>query len=363
MTVLDSHIARKRPARLAATTIAIGTASMLALSACASSGKSGTSGTGNSSPAQTLASSFSKFGSGTSASFELTLKPDAAMIAAMTKGAAAKGAAFTQKLLNNGGIDVKVSVSGTKPLKDLTSTDPPSTDFTVSAGGKQYLDLRVVGGALFLKVNVADALTASGTPAGALSALAAKVPPTFLPAVQALESGNWVTISAADLKSVETLMSTLGSGATAPAAGATVNPTQAAQAASALVAALLKDATVTDKGNGQLAVSGSEQAIAQDILQAVEPLLGSVPTLPKDSLAKAKASAAKLPTTPVTFDAWIKNQSLSEIQIDLAQFLSADKAGGGHLPLDLKLSNSAATLSAPSGATPIDIKSLLGAGL
>jgi len=63
----------------------------------------------------------------------------------------------------------------------------------------------------------------------------------------------------------------------------------------------------------------------------------------------------------ITFDIWVKSNQISELQVDLAQFLPSDQTGGGHLPIDAKFSQSAGNVSAPSDVTNIDVQKLLSA--
>jgi hypothetical protein len=362
----SSSIARKRrPARITAATIAVGTASVFALSACASSGKVGaTGGTGAKTPADALAASVTNLSASKSESFELSFQPDAAAIASMNKTAGSgSAAALTSKLLGNGGIDVKIQVSADKPLKDLTATDAPNASVSISLGGKDYFDVITAGGALYLKADVPDALTLAGVPSSMITGELGQLPASIQGPAQAAIAGKWLTVSAADLKSLESLASLAGGGDNAPATSAP-SAGQLAQVESALITALTKDTTVVDKGNGQLQVTGKVKTLAQDFLQAAQPLLGNLPGSTKTDLTKAQDGLTQLPDQNVTFDVWISGGQLSELKIDTAQF--AKDAGGGHAPLDMKISPNAGSISAPSGATKVDVQGIisgLGAGL
>jgi len=352
-------------------TIAVGAVSSLALSACSSSGtaggSSGGSGGGGKSAAENLAAGVTKLQSGKAASFEISLQPDAAAIAVMNKDETdASAAAITQKLFANGGLDIKITVSADKALKDLKSTDSDavSYDMAFKAGGTDLVDLRTVKGALYLKVDLPHLMSLSGQPASSQSPLpdSPELPPALKGAIQAVAAGKWVGISAADLKSVSQLAQTFGGGGDLGAATpAGPDQLQVTQFTTALMAALTKDATVTDKGNNEVEVTGKVKTLGQDVLAAVGPLLGSLPASTKTSLDKTKESLNSIPDTQtVTFDAWLSGGSLSELKIDLFQFAPAGESGGGHLPLDAKFSNSAPSVSAPDGVTNIDVQSVIG---
>jgi hypothetical protein len=349
-----------------AMTIAVGTVSSLALTACSSSGTSGTGGTGSKTPAEALSAGVSKLSDGKAASFEISLQPDAAAIAAMNKDETdPKAAAVAQKLFSNGGLDIKVTVSADKALKDIKAgdTDQASTDIAIKAGGTDFLDLRTVKGALYLKVDVPDVAALSGQSASSLSALTQnpEIPATLQPAIQAIMAGKWVGVSAEDLKSVEQLAQTFGGTGDLSASPSSPDQTQISQFTTALVTALSKDATITDKGSGQLEITGKVKTLAQDLLQSFEPLLSALPSASKTDLDKTKESLNSIPDTQtITFDAWLSGGALTEIKIDVLQFAKPSEAGGGHMPLDAKFSNSAPAVSVPDGVTNIDVKSVLG---
>jgi hypothetical protein len=362
----SSSIPRKRPARVVAMTIAVGTASVLALSACASKGAAGagaTGGTGAQSPAAALTASVDNIYSGNSASFDLTFQPDAAAIAAMNASTPADQQATTSKLFGNGGLDVKIQISADKPLKDLSATDVPNASVSVSLGGKDYLDVVSVGGAVYLKADVPDALTLAGLPSSIVTGELGKLPPAIQAPAQAALAGKWLSISAADLKSIEALAQTMGGGDNA-APAVTPSPGEAAALTQALLNGLTKDTTITDKGSGELQISGQTKAVAQDVLQSVQPVLGSLPGVAKTDFGKIQTQLAGLPSQNATFDVWIKGGVLSEVNVDVLQF-AKDKTAG-HAPLDLKLTQNSGAINAPSGATAIDLQSImagLGGGL
>jgi len=143
----------------------------------------------------------------------------------------------------------------------------------------------------------------------------------------------------------------------APTAG---NPMGMTQIPATVITALSKDATITDKGAGKLEISGKAKTLAQDLFQAADPLLANVPGSSKTDVDKMKESLAQIPDSQtLTFDVTLKDGAVSELSIDLAQFLPATDTGGGHLPLDMKISQSAPAVSAPSGVTMLDINKLM----
>ncbi|MFD0638522.1 hypothetical protein [Catenulispora yoronensis] len=347
-------------------TIAVGAVSGLALTACSSSGNTGSGGSGGNSggktPTEALAAAVHNISSGKAEAFQLSLKPDDAMIAAMNKDSTKQDAAIAKALLGNGGVVVKFTVSSDKALKDLKPGESPNVELGVTAGGTDYFDVRSVGGALYLKANVPQLVQLSGKSTSDLNSALGEIPPDFQSAVQALVGGKWVGVSAQDLKGLEQMAGSLGGGDLGSTSTASPNTAMLAGIETSLMKALTQDATVTDKGNGKLEVTGKVKVIGQDILQAVGPALSAVPgsSSSKADLDKYREGLNNVPDSEVvTFDVWLKNNQISELQLDLAQFLPKDQTGGGHLPVDAKFSQDAAKVSAPDGVTNIDVQKLL----
>jgi hypothetical protein len=347
-------------------TIAVGAVSGLALTACSSSGSTGSGGnsgdTGGKTPTAALAAAVHNISSGKAESFQLSLKPDDAMIAAMNKDSTKQDAAIAKSLLGNGGIVVKFTVSSDKALKDLKPGETPNVEFEVTAGGTEFFDIRSVGGALYAKANVPQLVQLSGKSTADLTAAMGQVPPDFQAPVQALMAGKWVGVSAQDLKGLEQMAKSFGGGDLGAAATtASPNTQMLASMETSLMKALTQDATVKDLGGGKLEVSGKVKVIGQDILGTLSPMMSSIPGKSKADLDKTRESLNSIPDSEtVTFDVWLKNNQISELQLDMAQFLPKDQSGGGHLPVDAKFSQDAAKVSAPDGVTNIDVQKLLG---
>ena len=370
-----TSISTKRPFRAVTMTIAVGAVAGLSLTACSSSGSTGSGGGGGKTPTEALAAAVHNISNGNAESFQLSLKPDDAMIAAMNKDSqTAKDSQIVKSLFGNGGIVVKFTASASKPLKDLKAGENPNVELDLTAGGTDFLDLRSVAGALYAKVNMPQFLQLSGKSASSLTAQLGQAPPDFQAPLQALLAGKWVGVSAQDLKGLEQMAQNFGNGDL----GSSSTPTTSSSTSSAgtqmlagieseLMKAMTQDATVTDQGNGKYQVSGKVKVIGQDVLQAFTPALNAVPGKSKTDIDKLRQGLNSVPDSEnVTFDVWLKGGQISELQVDLAQFMPSDKTGGGHLPVDAKFSQSANSVSAPSDVTNVDVQKLLssfGSGL
>ena len=359
-----TSIHAKRSVRALTLTIAVGAVAGLSLTACSSSGSTNSGGgSGSKTPTEALAAAVHNISSGNAEAFQLSLKPDDAMIAAMNKDSSdPKSAAIVKSLFGNGGIVVKFTASSTKPLKDLKPGESPNVEFDVTGGGTDLMDVRSVGGALYAKLNVPAFLQLSGKSASDVTSQLGQLPPDFQAPVQALMANKWVGVSAADLKGLEQMAQSLGAGdlgsTTAPSSSPSTQ--MLANFESELMKALTQDATVTDKGSGHYQVSGKVKTIGQDVLQALGPVMNSVPGKSKADMDKLRTGLNSVPDSEnITFDTWVKNNQISELQVDLAQFLTSTDSGGGHLPVDAKFSQSASNVGAPSDVTNIDVQKLI----
>ena len=352
-------------------TIAVGAVAGLSLTACSSSGStnSGNESISGKTPTEALAAAVHNISNGNAESFQLSIKPDDAMIAAMNKDSSdPKSAQIAKSVFGNGGIVVKFTASSSKPLKDLKPGENPNVEFDLTAGGTDLMDMRFVGGAAYAKVNIPQFLQLSGKSASSLNSQMGQVPPDFQAPLQALMADKWVGISAADLKGLEQMAQNfsqggdLGTSPTSSPSSNSVGSQVLGNVESQLMKAVTQDASVTDKGSGQYQVSGKVKTIGQDVLQALGPVLNTIPGKSKADIDKLRSGLNSVPDSEnITFDIWVKSNQISELQVDLAQFLPSDKTGGGHLPIDAKFSQSASSVSAPSDVTNVDVQKLISA--
>lgn len=369
MPTTTSISTKRRSIRALTMTIAVGAVAGLSLSACSSSGSTDSGNTSGKTPTEALAAAVHNISNGNAESFQLSLKPDDAMIAALNKsnGSDAQSAAIAKSLFSNGGIVVKFTASSDKPLKDLKTGENPNVEFDLTGGGTDLFDVRTVAGALYAKVNVPQFLQLSGKSASSLTGQLGQVPPDFQAPLQALMAGKWVGVSASDLKGLEQMLQSFGGsggdlGSTPTSSPSGAGAQMLSNLETSLMKALTQDANVTDKGSGHYQITGKVKVIGQDVLQAVTPVLNTVPGKSKTDIDKLRQSLNSVPDSEnITFDTWVKSGQISELQVDLAQFVPADQSGGGHLPLDAKFSQSANNVSAPSDVTNVDVQKLLSA--
>jgi hypothetical protein len=106
-----------------------------------------------------------------------------------------------------------------------------------------------------------------------------------------------------------------------------------------------------DKGD-HLRLSGNAKTLANDAYQ-------SFSTAVPGGAALSQAKPQNVPSRVVTVDAWVKDGVLSEISIDLSQFLDKkESAAGQPLPITLTFTQHGGDITKPSGVTPVDLTQL-----
>jgi hypothetical protein len=238
-------------------------------------------------------------------------------------------------------------------LKTASTTGKTDTDVAVNVGGNPVIDIRYLGGTkqAFLKVDVPKIASLAHKQVPAQISQLGQTP-QFAFIKDALD-GKWLELQG--LTALEQQFGALAGGS----ASASAAPGAGGDAAAKLLAALTTDVTASDAGStdkgDHLVLSAPLRKLAGDV-QAI------VASVPGGSLAGSKLSSLNnVPDKTVTIDAYVKDHALASLQLDLVQFAPADKAGkvaGQHLPVELDFSGTAGDITAPSGATPLDLSKL-----
>ena len=218
-------------------------------------------------------------------------------------------------------------------------------DIQAAAGGATLVELRAVDKTLFLQGDVRGILTLIGKPKIYANLKAqTKSMPSF---VQAAVTGQWVSLPAATLNSLATL-----TGGT-PASSA---PGSGPKLLGDLKRAIDKDVAITKAGSDSrgthYVMHADTKALADDVRASIS---GSLPGGP--------AIGQRVPTNvkhqTFSFDAWVKDGSLSELSINLLQFGDTSKVPSGTtLPLTITFTKTGNDITAPAGATPVDLSQL-----
>lgn len=326
--------------------IAIGAvASALLAAGCGSN-----SGSSDKPPRDELTSSID--GLGNSDQLAATVKLDAspADLQALSKASGSPIAPNVAGLLAAGNLTLEIKSDG--KLSALNGDNASNADMhlVLNVDNGQVVDLYGVKNVIYLRADVKKILQLMDKEK-LFSELEARV--ATLPAwAQAGVQGKWLSLNGDAAKG---LASQLGGAATA-----TPNAEQQKKLIDDFKAAITKDVTVTrvstdsDKGD-HLVLTGNVRTLGTDLANA---LSAAVPGNP----AASQLKPSQMPDKQVTVDAWVKDGKLSEVSLDLVQFADEKDAAslkGKHLPLVMTFKTSGVDITAPSGATPIDLSQLL----
>lgn len=265
------------------------------------------------------------------------------------------------------GLDVSLSVSSKKPLKDTKGKDGASVAVRVATGpGDDVLEFRSVSGdKAYVRVDLKKIMSLVSDAGDAKSAAdmkefrsfldsADKLPASYRSVKDAL-AGKWVSI---DPKAYEEFSKSLGKDAGAspfPDTGSLDLKTQQ-KMAEAIRKAVGSNARFADAGSrdgaDHVKVTVPARKTAAAVAEALKPMEKQ---LPKDFKLSDLKDA---PNKNVTFDVAIKDGMLSGATVDLAQF---DKKPHGKLPLSLAFTADAKPVSAPAGASTLNPQDVMGA--
>lgn len=327
----------------------------MALVAAGCGGGNGNSALSSKSPKQELTASVDALSN--SDRLTATFKLDATADQLKTLAQKGGGSVSSQdeqilKLLSGGHITfAEVAANGHK-LSDYTSKNPPtqapSVDVTVNADNDNLVEFRSVGGSLYARADVNKIVEITHQDPAKLAQLQSRVPPQYSFIRDAL-AGKWLQVSSADLKSLE---QQFGAGSQ----GQQMQLQQ--QLAAKFRDALNKDVTVTRSGStdqgDHLVLTGNAKTLYGDLTSAFTALPGGQQL--------SSGGLSKVPDRTVTLDAYVKDSKLSGLSLDLNQFLSPqEKAKLGSTkvpPVVLDFSDTADDISAPQGATKVDLQQI-----
>jgi hypothetical protein len=309
-----------------------------------SSNNTGTSSTGgsnssSSTPTAELTNAVDKLSSGSTLTATLKLGASESQLKSFVSSQGASIPPAAASALAGASISIEAQAPSGKTLADGSSGS--AANVSIDVGGKSLISFRDVSQVIYIQVDVKDLLNTIGKSStfqeiqGASAQL-----PAF---VQDLLAGKWVSLPLSTLKGL-----TGAAGASTPS-----SPSASQQNAvvGVLKSILSKDVTVTRTSSGStddLTLTGNTKTIANDLVSGVS---SAVP-----SLGALSSSAGNPPNKTVTLHATVSGGVLTSLSVDLAQF--AKKSTSASFPLELDFAQSGASISAPSGATPVDTSTL-----
>ncbi|MFI8184547.1 hypothetical protein OG539_24635 [Actinacidiphila glaucinigra] len=267
------------------------------------------------------------------------------------------------------GIDVSLSVSAAKPLKDVKEGGA-SLALRISLGrGKDLLEVRgLAGGKTYLRLDLRRFMSlagdlGTGKSKGDMAQIqqfldAADDLPSSYKSVKDALGGKWVSV---DPKAFQEFAMSMGENGPA---GSPLPDTPELDAGTqkrvtkALRRALESNAKFADAGSKDGAdivkVTVPAGKTADALADALEPLADQLPE------GVSPSDLKDVPDKDVTVDVAVKDGTLSGISLDLDQFDSGDEIHGA-LPLTVGFAPDAAPVAAPAGATPLNPQDVMGA--
>jgi hypothetical protein len=226
---------------------------------------------------------------------------------------------------------------------------------SVRLGGDALVDLRSVDGKIFARANVKKILFLAGEDPNSLDEDLAGLPPALAPLAKAAK-GEWVSI---DLAKAATAVKDSGllDAIPTPSASPTVDAAKLQKLLDDLKLAYRDKATITELGeSGERGQGYRLGAPAKQVAEAVSADL--IALVGKESEAEVRKTINQIPDKTFNIDLWVKDDKLTAVSLDLTQFLDKP-APGKKLAVDIDVDLDSGEVSAPSGATEIDVKSLL----
>jgi len=235
-------------------------------------------------------------------------------------------------------------------------------DFGLRIGSTMPLEVRYVGQALYARVQLTQLLSDFGQGQAAAAGIQSALQKgnQYVPGLEALGQGQWVSITKASLapllaifKQLET--SSLGKSSVSQyKAGAL-------QLEGDLKSAFKNNATYTNAGTSggrtKYDVSVALQSFVQQAGTALETYLASIPGVgSKISSADISKAASHVPAN-AQLQLYVKNNRAEEIDLDINQFLPAKDKAPFQIPVRLVIGQPG-TISAPSGATQLDLSKI-----
>jgi hypothetical protein len=336
-------------------------AASVSLSACGASTSPHGPGLGGGSPTQQVRTAVANLGNDTQLTVSMSVKTTLQQLEALALKDGGGSPTPEQAMIVNEllGSQLTYSVRSGIPLDKLPATGSPasSVEFALNMPNGALFDFRYVNQTLYGRVNFSMITNLSSSARFSLQKLrnAANKYASTLPWLGTFVNGGWVSITNADLHELISLY-TLGlqqKGQQLP----TISPQQERQMVSQITTSVAQDATITSPSSGQYVATIDLRVLAKDV---VTPLATEIATLSPNARASMMlGQLSQVPNKNVTIDLSTSGNQLSKLTLNLAQFGSSPADQSANIPLEFDFSPSAPSISAPSGATQINVTQLL----
>ncbi|MYS42243.1 hypothetical protein GTY23_13560 [Streptomyces sp. SID5998] len=307
---------------------------------------------------QKLDRAVDKLGEQRSLTFELGLDTDAATLKALDAEAKPEDKMPDEAAELLSGARISVSVESKKPLQDSGDKDFSAMALKFSGPKGDLFEYRLIGDDAYIRVNMDSFTQLSGVPMPGADQL-----PAQAGALKKLFAGDWIKVSAADLRKTgeEMARGEDGDGESAASGKPTASPSLDPKAQKKLMKDLrrvvvkeveFKSAGGSD-GTEHVTATAPFRTLLSELLDEIRPLTRQLPSgggLPTDDDLK------DAPNKKVTADFTLKNGALSDVSVDLAPL--TEKAKGKKLALVLHTVKGTRT-TAPAGATEVRMDELM----
>lgn len=335
--------------------LAAAVASTLAVAAGCGAGSSGGNSARPASAQQELNQAFTSLGKANTLTTTIKLAMTPAQLVALSRqGNGTPLTASQATKISAAQVVVENQAPSGKTIGDLAQqqagTSAGSTQFTILDAGHPYVQVASVHQVSYIHADLRGVLALFNKQRlfGSVAARVKSLPPF----VQAFVAGKWISLPDSTLKSLEGL-------ATSSQGIQTPNPTQRKQLLTDLQQVLVKDVTTTYVSKGttdHLLLTADSRKLIVDVLHTIATVVPGIGS------RLAGATPQSIPQRQIHLDAYVTNNSLSALSLDLGQF--ANKQPQPHAPLTISFARSGPAITAPTGAVPVNtsqLSSLIGA--
>ncbi len=229
-----------------------------------------------------------------------------------------------------------------------------SFSMSVRLSGDALVELRSVDGKIYARANAKQILTLAGENPDSLDQQLAGLPPALAPLAKAAK-GEWVSVDlvkAAAAAKDSGVLDALPTSAPSPS----VDAAKLQKLLNSLKTAYQDKATITELGDGERGKGYRLGAPAKQVAEAVSNDL--IALVGKESEVEVRKAIGQIPDKTFNVDLWVKDEKLSAVSLDITQFLDKP-VPGKKLAVDIGVDVDSGKVTAPSGATEIDVESLL----
>lgn len=308
----------------------------------------------NISAGKKLENAADKLGERRSLSVELDLDATPEQLIALSKSDSAAEPMTREEAEALAGVKVSVAVQAKKPLAEAKDKDLIATRVKLSGPDGDLVEYRIMGETAYMRVDMRALGELSGEPIPSADELPADMPGGKV--VRKLFDGGWVKLDTAEMdKAREEMGAEAGKKG---ADGSEVSPETSRKITKSLKKLFAREVTLKDKGRrdgaDHVVATGPVRTLLTGVFNELRPFTDELPG--GEDLPTAK-DFKDVPNKKIAVDFAIKNGALAEASADLAPLAEGLKKGD-KLPLKLAFGEGG-KITAPSGATELDIKELM----